>query len=93
MTISIDTFPKKSDPQTPASVAPITYSQMGSVIDVELVTVPAGTFSAIKLQSTLTWTDTLGTTRTQTVTNWRDVATSIWVKEEISYAYSGGDIE
>ena len=71
------------------SIAPITYSQMGSVIDVETVTVPAGTFSAIKLQSTLTWTDSLGTTRTQTVTNWRDVATSISVKEEISYAYSG----
>jgi hypothetical protein len=71
------------------SMAPTTYTQMGSVIDVESVTVPAGTFSAIKLQSTLTWTDTLGTTRTQTVTNWRDVATSISVKEEISYSYSG----
>jgi hypothetical protein len=71
------------------SFAPTAYNQMGSVIDVESVTVPAGTFTAIKLQSTLTWTDTLGTTRTQTVTNWRDVATSISVKEEISYAYSG----
>jgi hypothetical protein len=71
------------------SNAPIAYSQTGSVVDVESVTVPAGTFSAIKLQSTITWTDTLGTTRTQTVTNWRDVATSISVKEEISYSYSG----
>jgi hypothetical protein len=71
------------------SIAPTTHSQTGSVIDVELVTVPAGTFSAIKLQSTLTSTDTLGVTRTLTVTNWRDVATSISVKEEITYAYSG----
>jgi hypothetical protein len=71
------------------SVAPTPYTQMGSVVDVESVTVPAGTFSAIKLQSTLTWTDTLGATRTQTVTNWRDIATSITVKEEISTTYSG----
>jgi len=71
------------------AIAPTAFSQTGSVIDVESVTVPAGTFSTIKLQSTLTWTDSLGTARTQTVTNWRDVATSITVKEEISYTYSG----
>jgi hypothetical protein len=71
------------------SIAPIAYSQTGSVTDVESVTVPAGTFSTIKLQSTVTWTDVLGTTRTQTVTNWRDVVTLVPVKSEISYAYSG----
>jgi hypothetical protein len=65
------------------------YVQSGTVSDVESVTVPAGTFSAIKLQSTLTWTDGEGTTRTQTITNWRDVATSVSVKQEISIAYSG----
>jgi hypothetical protein len=69
--------------------APTSYMQSGSVSDVESVTVPAGTFSAIKLQSTLTWTDEQGTTRTQTITNWRDVATSISVKQEFSIAYSG----
>jgi hypothetical protein len=69
--------------------APITYMQSGTVSDVESVTVPAGTFSAIKLQSTLTWTDAQGTTRTQTITNWRDVTTSISVKQEFSIAYSG----
>jgi hypothetical protein len=69
--------------------APITYAQSGSVLDVESVTVPAGTFSAIKIQSTLTWTDSQGTTRTQTITNWRDVATSISVKQDFSIAYSG----
>jgi hypothetical protein len=65
------------------------YVQSGTVSDVESVTVPAGTFSSIKLQSTLTWTDAQGTTRTQTITNWRDVATSISVKQEFTIAYSG----
>ena len=69
--------------------APVSYMQSGTVSDVESVTVPAGTFSAIRLQSTLTWTDAQGTTRTQTISNWRDVATSISVKQEISIAYSG----
>src|SRR5579863_7978465 len=44
---------------------PIPYVQNGTVVDLESVTVPAGTFSVIKLQSTITWTDALGTTRTQ----------------------------
>lgn len=68
---------------------PITYAQSGSVIDVESVTVPAGSYTAIKLQSTLTWTNAAGTTRTQTITNWRDVATSHTVKEQIAIAVSG----
>jgi hypothetical protein len=71
------------------SGSPTSYSQVGSVVDVESVTVPAGTYSAIKLQSTVTWTDAGGTTRTQTVTNWRDVATLASVKQQISIAYSG----
>ena len=58
------------------SGTPVTYSQTGMVADVESVTVPAGTFTTLKLQSTLTWTDANGTTRTQTISNWRDVATS-----------------
>jgi hypothetical protein len=51
--------------------------------------VPAGTFNAIKLQSTVSWTDAQGTMRTQTVTNWRDVLTSVSVKESISITYAG----
>ncbi len=74
---------------TCGTAAPVTYSQMGSVVDVESVTVPAGTYTAIKLQSTLTWTNSDGTTRTQTIENWRDVATSDSVKQEISIAVSG----
>jgi hypothetical protein len=68
---------------------PVTYSQKGSVVDVESVTVPAGTYSALKLESTLTWTDLAEKTRTQTITNWRDVNTLISVKQEISIAVSG----
>jgi hypothetical protein len=68
--------------------APIDYVQSGSVVDMETVTVPAGSFQALKLQSTLTWT-VGGTTRTQTITNWRDSVSSISVKESISTAYSG----
>jgi hypothetical protein len=71
------------------SNAGVAYSQSGTVVDVESVTVPAGTFTALKLQSTLTWTDSQGTARTQTTTNWRDVATSYSVKEEVSIAVSG----
>ena len=67
----------------------VAYTQAGSVVDVESVTVPAGTYSTLKLQSTLTWMDAQGTTRTQSVTNWRDVVTSISVKQEISISYSG----
>jgi len=51
--------------------------------------VPAGSFTAIKLQSTISWTDALGTTRTQTVTDWRDMMTLVLVKENITIAYAG----
>jgi hypothetical protein len=69
--------------------APIAYVQNGTVVDVESITVPAGTFNAIKLQSTISWTDALGTVRTQTVTSWRDVLTLVSVKESVTIAYAG----
>jgi hypothetical protein len=71
------------------SESPVTYEQTGSVVDVESVTVPGGTFTALKLESTVTWTDLQGTTRTQTVTNWRDTATSHSVKEDVTIVVSG----
>jgi hypothetical protein len=71
------------------SESAVTYTQTGSVVDAESVTVPGGTFTALKLQSTVTWTDLHGTMRTQTVTNWRDTATSHSVKENITIAVSG----
>jgi hypothetical protein len=69
--------------------SPIAYTQVGSVVGLEAITVPAGTYSALKLESTVTWTDPAGTTRTETITNWRDVATLISVKQEISVSSSG----
>lgn len=71
------------------TAAAVSYAQSGSVVDVETVTVPAGTFTAIKLESTVTWTNSGGTTRTQTITNWRDVATSHSVKQVLSITVSG----
>ena len=71
------------------TAAGVSYSQSGSVVGVEAVTVTAGSFTAIKLQSTLTWTDAQGTTRTQSILNWRDVATMRTVKQQISISYSG----
>jgi len=67
----------------------VAYVQNGTAVDVESVTVPAGTFNAIKLQSTISWTDALGTTTTQTVTSWRDVMTSVSIKESVTITYAG----
>lgn len=69
--------------------APVSYTQKGTVAGIESVTVPAGTFTAIKLQSTLTWTDAEGTTHTQSITTWRDTATDIVVKRVTDISYSG----
>jgi hypothetical protein len=69
--------------------APTSYSQSGTVVDLESVTVPAGMFNALKLQSTLTWTNSEGTTRQESVTNWRDVQTLQSVKQSITYTLRG----
>jgi hypothetical protein len=65
------------------------FVQNGTVVDVESVTVPAGTFNALKLESTISWTDAQGTMRTQTVTTWRDVLTLVTVKQSVTIAYAG----
>jgi len=64
-----------------------TTSQSGSVVGVESVTVPAGTFQTTKLQSTITWADINGI-YTDTGTNWRDVNTGIFVKRTVNHNYS-----
>jgi hypothetical protein len=68
---------------------PVTYVQNGTVVDVEQVTVPAGTFNALRFDSTLTWTDAQGTQRTQTITNWRDIVTLASVKQSVTISYAG----
>jgi hypothetical protein len=44
---------------------------------------------ALKLQSTTVWTDNIGTTHTQTTTNWIDTATFHSVNESITYTETG----
>jgi hypothetical protein len=74
---------------TCGTAPPLSYAQTGSVVGIESVTVPAGTFSALKLQSTLTWTGPTGTTRTEAITTWRDVNTEIVLKRVTNIEYSG----
>lgn len=69
--------------------ASIVYAQQGTVADVESVTVPAGTYTALKLESTLDWTDANGTERTESITNWRDTKTLYSVKQQIHIEVSG----
>ena len=66
-----------------------TDTQSGTVVDVESVTVPAGTFTALKLQSTIVWTDNNGTTHTQTSTNWLDTTSFHSVKQSSTYVDTG----
>ncbi len=69
---------------------PINFTQTGSVVDTESVTVPAGTFATFKLQSTISWTDAKGTTHTDSRTTWKDINSShTTIKELDSYSYSG----
>jgi hypothetical protein len=69
--------------------ATTTYRQQGSVVDVESVTVPAGTFTALKFQSTVDWTDADGITRNETITNWRDTTTLYTLKQQIAITVTG----
>jgi len=67
---------------------PISYTQQGTIEPAESVTVAAGTYSAIKLESTVVWTLD-GTTHTETLSNWRDVVTLTSVKQTYTIAISG----
>ena len=69
------------------TAAPLTYTQTGSVVDIESVTVPAGTYMALRLQSTVTWTAADGGARTETITNWRATNGLGSVRQEITYTY------
>lgn len=69
-----------------------TYTQTGSFVGIESVTVPAGTFSADKFVSTTTWTSN-GLMTTETVTRWRDAAAagSRVLKSISTFSYSGAE--
>jgi len=70
------------------AAAGVAYQQSGTIVDLESVTIPAGTFKALKLQSTVTWTSVSGTTVTETITRWRDSSNGQGVKEVDAFAYS-----
>ncbi len=74
---------------TCGSDTPINYMQTGSAVDVETVTVPAGTYNTLKLQSTLTWTDANGTSYSKAITDWLDIDTSVLVQEKTTTTPSG----
>ncbi|MGJ7916468.1 hypothetical protein ACI48D_13460 [Massilia sp. LXY-6] len=66
------------------------FTQSGTLAGAETITVAAGTFSAFKFTSTVTRTVN-GTTRTETVTLWRDAsgADSRALKSASVFTYSG----
>lgn len=70
--------------------AGIDYTQSGTLMGVETLTVPAGTFSAFKFLSTTAWTVN-GRTTTATVTRWRDAsaADSRILKTLAIFTYAG----
>jgi hypothetical protein len=69
----------------------ITYTQNGTLVGIETITIAAGTFSAYKLVSTTTWTVN-GITRTESATRWRDASggDTRTLKMVRTIAYSGG---
>jgi hypothetical protein len=77
--------------QVCGSDSPLTITQLGTFVGTESVTVPDGTFNAYKFQSTLTYTDSSGTTVVQSITNWRNASDtdSRSLKEVVNYTYSG----
>lgn len=69
---------------------PINYTESGSIVGTESMTIPAGTFMTFKVQSTIAWTNASGTTFTDTRIIWRDVnGDHPIIKEEDSYTVSG----
>ena len=68
---------------------PVTYQQTGSVVDAESVMLPAGTFVAVKLQSTISWAFGPGSTGTEAVTRWIDVADGHPVQTQSQYTWTG----
>jgi hypothetical protein len=74
---------------TCGSNASTSYSQTGTVIDLESVTMPAGTYSSLKVQSAINFTDSNGTIHNQSFTTWRDSNTGAVLKQLVVYTYSG----
>jgi hypothetical protein len=69
----------------------ITNTQSGTYVGTESIAVPAGTFTAYKFQSTVSWTTAGGTTVNESITRWRNAASadSRTLKEILNFTYSG----
>lgn len=67
---------------------PIPQTETGAVVDIESVTVPAGSFWAIKLKSALVTNNSNGTSQTQEITKWVDVNTDVLLKTVVNFSYS-----
>jgi hypothetical protein len=66
------------------------FQEAGSVASLESVTVPAGTFMALKLTITQQWTDASGQNVTEQITEWSDPAHWLFtIKRTIAYTRSG----
>ena len=66
-----------------------TLTENGTVAALEQVTVPAGTFSALRLQTTETWTEN-GQTVTEQITHWVDPARYLFtIKTSIVFTRTG----
>jgi hypothetical protein len=74
--------------RTCGTQAPVTYMQTGSVVDTETVTVPAGTFASVKLQSTIQWPIGPGSV-TEAVTRWVDAASGHPIRTDAQLTWAG----
>ncbi len=70
-----------------------TITETGTVVAVESVTVPAGTFQALKQQLVITQDTPGGTHIVETRTGWRDPAHSLFLlKSSSTFQYSGSNV-
>lgn len=67
----------------------VTYIQTGKVVDIETITVPAGTFSALHFTSTTTYVSPLGTATTSMTDTYKRTSDLMSIKSVSSYSYSG----
>ena len=79
---------------TCGSGTPATYTEMGSVVDTETVTVTAGTFTAVKVRSTISLDICPGICpgpSTETLTEWLDAANGQPLKAAATYNYGSAE--
>jgi hypothetical protein len=69
---------------------PVQYTVAGQVLSAESVTVPAGTFDALKISDTVSWTSTTNEHVVESNTRWVDPANAFFtLQTQTTYARSG----